>query len=485
MHYPGIEEHMYWNGCACNEIEAITRRHYLPTIEPDSLYRDNLRWEHLDEELGAIADTILENGFLEKVDHATLMRNTRAKIKGRYKAAYNNILTGRSTTREASSAVNAFVKYEKIPLGKLEANKPPRLIQFRSYEYLYRLKSYILSFDLFVKSNDFKINQQPISTILTKLHNNAGVARVLRENWEYFPNTVAICKDAKMFDGHYKEENLMAEHKFWLKLFNNNRELKHLLDAQLDTYGKTQNGIRFEGDATRCSGEYTTSNGNSMSNYSYLARYCKASGLKEGEFRICVNGDDSVLFVDSSNLHKLLPDEWFKNYGMEVLTDKVCRDFCQISYCQTNPIRVQRGGELIWYMVKEPMRTISRMCFSPADALNSVDRYLSSVGLCELAVSSGVPILQAVAMKTMSLGGFSRPLGSVDRYPALLSGNSPVYGEIAPETRRDFEEAFGFSILEQLEIEKQIAGHLKTDPLFNNYTIKYTNFVLNSSKKTD
>lgn len=482
MHFDGIEEQFYWNMCACNEVDAIMRRHYLPVEYAPSSVADNLCWDKLDEEMRAIADSVTRDGVLEKVDHNTLMRHTRAKIRGRYKAAYDSIREGRVVTGAADSTVEGFVKYEKIPVGKLEDNKPPRLIQFRSFEYLYQLKSYILAFDIRLKeASDILWNGQNVKTILTKMHDNYGVAACLRENWDYFVDPVAICKDANKFDGRYKRKNLEAEHKMWLRMFRKPRGLRALLSAQLTTKGRTANGVRYKGEATRCSGEFTTSDGNGTSNYSYLALYCKASGLKPHEFRICVNGDDSVLFVDRSNLHKLLPDTWFLNYGMVVETDRICDSFCEISYCQAQPIRVKRDDQLVWYMVKEPHRAISRMCFAPSEHLNCVDRYLSSVGLCELAVSAGVPVMQAFSMRVMELGNFSRPLGAYDRYPALLSGNTPAYKEIEPETRRDYEEAFGVSVLDQLEIEDALAGSLRTNPLFTHYTKKYTNFVLKSS----
>jgi hypothetical protein len=425
-------------------------------------------------------EVVKVGGRIAKVDHATLMQHTRAKIKGRYKQAYHNICAKRIGAGSADATVKAFVKYEKIPTSKWEAGKPPRLIQFRSYEYLYHLKSRIVGYDIRLKENmeDIMFNEQPVSTIFTKLHDNYGIALALRRNWEHFVDPVAVCLDAGKFDGHYKSDNMEAEHSYWDKVLIKDRRTNAILAQQLETKGYSAMGVKFEAGCNRGSGEYTTSDGNGNSNYAMLSCYCKASGLLPSEYRISVNGDDSVIFIERKNQKKLLPLSWFTNFNMEMEMDRAVDNFEQISYCQCSPLRVMHEGKLVWYMVKTPLRAMSRCCYAPTQNLSCVDRYLASVGLCELACNRGIPVLQSFAVAILQLSGYARPLGAFDRFAALSSGNELGTQPIAEETRRDFESAFGISIIEQLDYEKCFAAGSKYHP-DTKYLQKYRRYVNN------
>lgn len=484
MTYPGMEEQIYWNKCACNEVDAMRRRHFLDTVPKAGPLPASHYYKLISNELGSMAKEVLRfGGRIPKVDHATLMSHTRAKIRGRYKQAYHNICTQRVNAGRADHKIKAFVKYEKIPIGKWEDGKPPRLIQFRSYEYLYHLKARILGYDLRIKefSSEMRFNGQPVADIFTKLHDNYGIAKALRNNWDYFVDPMAICLDASKYDGHYKTENMTCEHDYWKEVLEKDRRTNEILSQQLTTEGHSAMGVKFKSGCNRSSGEFTTSDGNGNSNYATLSSYCKASGLREDEFRISVNGDDSVIFIDVSNRKKLLPLSWFTNVNMEMEMDREVTDFERISYCQASPIRVMHEGKLQWFMVKEPHRTMSRCCYAPTQSLSCIDRYLTSVGLCELACNRGVPVLQSFAIAVLGLSGYKRPLGAFDRFAALSSGNELGLETITMETRRDFESAFGISIIEQMCMERSLAASAKNHP-DSQFLNRYQGYVNNSKK---
>lgn len=152
-------------------------------------------------------------------------------------------------------------------------------------------------------------------------------------------------------------------------------------------------------------------------------------------------------------------------------------DFRLISYCQAQPIRVVKDGELVWYMVKEPLRTMARIQYSDDRYLSIWQRYLSGVGLCELATNSGVPIMQALSLVLISQS--LKPLGSVDKVPALHSGNLSEVRHISDVTRVDYEVAFGITPSLQKEIEAALTGAVRSVPDLNATLLKYKLFIKN------
>jgi len=259
-----------------------------------------------------------------------------------------------------------------------------------------------------------------------------------------------------------------------LTIKGKSRELELLLKAQIKQGGYTQNGLKYKTTGHRMSGEYTTSDGNSLLNYAMLIVWCKQSNIEH--YRICVNGDDSVVIIEREDFAKLKPLSFFNNFNMETEMDRAVTDFQRISYCQSSPIRVMKDGELKWYMVKEPRRSISRLCYTDYNHLNSLPRIISSIGLCELAISSGVPLMQAVALKILRAGELAKPLGGFNKYPAAISGNDIEFKPILDVTRQDFEIAFGIDMLEQINTEASIAGYTNILPTEYNYITKYKRY---------
>lgn len=452
--YIHIESQFYWNNCACNEFDALTRRHllgHIPGYTPG-----NPVMIDLETNLVKMASCMKE---FAAVDHKTLMANTRTTMKKRYKRAYYLLRTRVVNVSEKESRCKTFVKYEKIPIGKFEDGKPPRLIQFRDFTYVYSLKRQVLGHSLQIKKDptiEWFYNQKA-NTVFTKLFDSYGIARVMRQSWDNFCSPIAVCLDHSKFDGHYCEELLRLEHKYW-KMLNTSEKLDALLKMQYLNKGVTSCGLQYKVKGTRLSGEYTTSEGNTVMNYLMLITWLQHSGIKNA--RLHVNGDDSVIVMEHSDLDKLKPLSFFRSFNMETECDRVAYDFRQISYCQAQPIRVEKDGHLVWYMVKEPQRSLSRIQYADSRYAKIYKRYLTGVGLCELAVSSGVPITQELSLLLSSLS--NKPLASVDKYPAKHSGNNSKYKPVLDVTRTDYEYAFGINALTQQYLENVFAGVLRS-----------------------
>lgn len=466
-----VEDQFYWNNCACNEYDALLRRHLLaPLTDFDPVSDDDGSFRRLQTVLDEISSVMPK---FAPVSHQELLANTRSTIKKRYRLAHWNLRQKVVNLGSRETRVKAFVKYEKIPVGKYEANKPPRLIQFRDFTYLYELKRHILGHTLAIKRDPLLLwHEQPVQSIMTKYHDNYGCAEAMYESWCLFSSPVAICLDHSKFDGHYDTALLEEEHIYWRRLCVSPK-LRWLLEQQLYNKGTTANGIRYSAPGHRKSGEYTTSEGNSLMNYAMLKAWLNASNIKRA--RIHVNGDDSVVIVDNVDLHKMKPLSFFRAFNMETECDRIVHIFQRITYCQASPVRTVREGKLSWYMVKEPIRTISRLRYCDKKFKNSSNRFVVGVGLCELAVNSGIPITQNLALWMVSHDG--RPLGCVDKVPALSSGNLSEYKTIHPVTRSDYELAFGIPATTQRALECAIAGILRSPTDLNEKLSKYREFA--------
>jgi len=474
----GTEEQFYYNKCACNEFDALIRRQALDDIQgyvPGNQHINMLRMLLRD-----FAITMQHESNYTVATHKEVMDHTRSSIRKRYDNAYKNIKNKRIDVGSLQANIKAFVKYEKIPIGKQYDEKPARLIQFRSYEYLYSLKSYIVKHSIAMKETKTSVLfGQRTNTIFTKLYDNPGIAAVLRESWDTFVVPVAICCDHSKFDGHYCSELLEIEHEYWNTLFKSSY-LKRLLDLQKSNKGYTQNGLQYKMTGHRASGEYTTSEGNSLLNYFMIATYLLNCGVTKA--RIHVNGDDSVIMVEHEDAEVVTNNlGFFANFNMQTEMDRAAYNFQEISYCQTCPVRVRRNGHLEWLMIKDPWRTMARMSYCETKFERCWQRYLAGIALCELACDRGVPMLQEWCLFLMTKSRLSRPIGSVDKYPARLSRTDEISpSEVDPTTREDFSIAFGVTPQQQVDFERKLAGQLKIDPQsVLKFIQTYKNFHLN------
>lgn len=417
-------------------------------------------------------------GSFRQLGSTHIFSNTRKNILARYKRAYSNILDSRLFVDKQIARAQAFIKYEKLGIDKMELGKPGRLIQHRSYEYLYLLKSFVLQFDLVLKQKElYGFFDQPLHHVFSKLHDNAGLASSIKQSWDHFKTPFAVCLDHSKFDGHYDVPLLKAEHGFWDTLFNSSL-LRSLLKMQLRNSVITHGGVRYKVEGKRLSGEYTTSAGNTLTNYIMIVCWLYSVGIVNA--RIHVNGDDSIIIIEREDYDRLPDLKFFREFGMETELEIATSIFQQIKFCQASPVRIDN----CWRMIKNPYRTISRFCYANSKFRRCASRFLAGSSLCELAVHAGVPILQSFFLATLSNNIHSSPLGSVDKVPARLNSMKEITIQPISETARsDFELAFDVPVAEQLVIERDLAGILVKNPihktLLQKYIEKYKNFHLN------
>lgn len=467
---PQFVRHGYFNTCYHNEYMGLTQRHILK----DLVNRNQDKILRLRKDARKMAKRVVVD--VPKISHGELIDNTRSCVVKRYISAYKKIKDGRLIRNERFAGVSSFVKFEKFEYDKL-FEKAPRMIQHRSFEYLYTLKRLLWPFSKAMLRSDKLSSGQQIKTIFMKGRTQKDMAKVLKESWDNYSKPIALCIDHSKFDAHVCWELLSVERVFWVTLAKEYLSddlaelIKDLLISQCDNKGKTKFKIRYRVLGTRMSGEYTTSDGNSLINYlilrKVLGRNC----------RIHVNGDDSVIVMDKTEFDKFTETallEEFEQYNMESKIDRVVYEFEKISFCQCSPVLIGDG----YTMIKDPIRTMSRASICPMEYLPCIDRYKSGIGLCELATNQGVPILQSFALRLINTR--VKPLGSVDKTPAKLSGNEYVaVKEISLESRMSFSMAFDITPSEQIAWETALAGAQIGEPQLNDFIKKYEKFHKN------
>lgn len=464
-----LDKHVYYNKCYCNEFSALTNRHILKPLDS---YNPN-KTKILLEPIKNCLLKLVQSNVLQ-YNHKEVMNSTRKSIFRRYNNAYRTLLTNRLSYNEINGRLDSFVKYEKWSLEKILAGKTPRVVQHRSFEFLYLNKSFMLPIVSKLKSCSDFIYGQEVNSIFMKYYKNYQQINIIRKYWNKFKHPVCLCLDMKAFDGHVTTSLLEIEQSFWLSFYTglDFRVLKKLYKSQLTNIGMTKGGIKFKKKGSRVSGDYSTSDGNSLINYLMLRAYLNY--LKIDGY-IFVNGDDSMVIIEKPNVEfDLNTLSFFNIFGMECECDRIAEYFEDINFCQANPVRINNN----YRFVKSPFRTMSRTTVCPSQYINCIDRYLSGIGLCELASNVGVPILQAWSLKLLFDSGFTKPLGSIDKsYSLFVNEELITINPISEDTRQSFSMAFKISPLEQIELENfLLTGHSISNPKLINFINKYNKF---------
>ena len=213
---PGTEEQMYWNRCACNEFDALDRRHYPNPLGELFEPADDLQHRYV-ENWKVYIEGLLNTKAYKPVTHSEMMQSCRASIKKRYQKAYDDIRKQRTIFDRNTSYVKAFVKFEKIPMSKFESGKAPRCIQYRDFKYMYAFKRAFLPITKAIKECS-QVNRfgQPVNTIFTKNLLGHQIGNSLRQIWDRFDNCVGVCLDHRNWDGHYDRPLMAVSRNAWL-----------------------------------------------------------------------------------------------------------------------------------------------------------------------------------------------------------------------------------------------------------------------------
>lgn len=184
------------------------------------------------------------------------------------------------------------------------------------------------------------------------------------------------------------------------------------------------------------------------------------------DYLVILNGDDCLPFLEANLVDQIVP--WIKPFyalfGVDMRVDGVARSFENIDFCQSSPIEF-RPGE--WKMVRKPEKVVgTTLCSMKWARLTPIDfNYrLGTIGVCELILNLGVPVLQSFSLMLIRNGSVKKLLQhdtSGSFYRAIMEMRKFGMRELRVMTpspitdiaRASFERAFGVAPARQRELE--------------------------------
>jgi hypothetical protein len=206
------------------------------------------------------------------------------------------------------------------------------------------------------------------------------------------------------------------------------------------------------------SGDANTALGNCLLMCIFVRAAMRSLGVDKWD--ILDDGDDCLLFIPKSEEGKLKPlTKLFLSYGQELKLENRAEVMEKIVFCQHQPVIVD--GE--WRMVQDWKKVLSTRAGGSSLWTNPVlfRGMLHAVGLCELSLSRGVPILQEFASALIRMGDGTIPKAFACEFEnwrrAVATGEISLRTTpVSLLTRESFADAFGVSVVDQLEIESRL-----------------------------
>jgi len=386
------------------------------------------------------------------------------KYTGRKKARYDDALryVNDNGITKKDAKITMFVKAEKMSPSK--RNPDPRAIQFRDPRYCVELASFLKP----IEEHLYKIKvEHPLisrTRLVGKGMNQVERASTLARKLSFFKNPSTISLDAKRFDQHCDIQQLRQEHRVYTSC-NPDSYFAKLLSWQLHNDCSSRLGFKYRTRGKRMSGDMNTALGNCIIMLGMVLGIMIPRGKR---FDILDDGDDCLLIVETEDLESVLCDlpAAFLEMGHEIKIENIATTMEQVVWCQSSPIKFANG----YKFVRNPIKVMSTALVGTR-WLNTSARvrreYLAGLGECELILNQGVPILQEYALALIrnsrgakkrfddSSGEWFRYLRESRLYRRAKSGQ--FTSVILDDTRLSFAVAFGISIPDQIDIERQLA----------------------------
>lgn len=423
------------NSCVCNELIALHNRHLIDrtTIDFDP-FRVRTNFEIFMDDIKLLIVPTYTTTYYN------IWRNYSGAKRAVYRRAAENLLSGGFHYYHAR--VRMFVKPDKYPAAEIGV-KAPRAIQFRSPEFNLMLAKFLKPIEEYLYALPEKI--------FAKGYSNVERGAILKEKWEMFADPVAILIDHSKFDSSITPILLNMLHKFYLK-FNPSRTLKRLLKYQLRNVGYTRGGIKYIVKGTGMSGDFDTALKNCILNWFVLQRVFR----DQAEYFI--DGDDAVVILERRAWGRCKRRLSFFSVAGLVTKVQCVGSFNQIKFCQLSMLD---SG----VMVRDPQRAISHFLVTLKQYVGPARmKYLRGKVLGLFHSTQRSPILYYL-FKELSTFWPGRVL--LDDDIRRLVELNPLVGGPTEEDRIAYYGVFGFSIDEQLRLERELPKQILRGGLFS------------------
>jgi len=352
---------------------------------------------------------------------------------------------------QLDARVSTFVKAEKVNFTA-KPDPAPRVIQPRSARYNASVGCYLKPFEhkMYEAFSDAFGYQ-----VICKGLNATGTAAALQANWEHYKKPVAVGLDASRFDQHVSRAALEYEHSYYNAVFRS-AELRKLLKWQLVNKGvgwTNEGKVEYEVEGCRMSGDINTSMGNCFIMSSIVLAYFEYANI---DARLANNGDDCVVFCESSDLPKLGEiDAWFTDFGFVLTREAPVYELEAVEFCQAKPVWTESG----YRMTRNPYTASSKDMVSLLSWANELefDRWRGAISSCGASLARGVPFWEAFYDR---LGGVAdeTALQLVSDSGLGYMSRGVVGCEISPRSRYSFWLAYGMLPDEQVALENKPAN---------------------------
>lgn len=370
----------------------------------------------------------------------------------RYGAALTSLRNGGWRTH--FSHLKTFIKGEFYNAGS-KPNPCPRLIQPRSPEYNLSLGCYIRPAEKMIyKAIDRVFGHH----VVLKCDAPWKRGEVIGQYWNEFQRPAFVGLDASRFDQHVSVEALEYEHSIYLDIFHNDPTLARLLKMQLHQvgYARFKDGaLRYVVDGCRASGDMNTALGNVVLMCAMCHTYL--SGLGLSRYRFINDGDDCGIFLEASELEKLVGlEEYFLRFGFEMEVEDPAYIIEHIEFCQGRPVHV--GGDQ-YMMVRNVHKALRQdRLFIDNKDWASIDEIGHATGVCGLALYEGFPVLDAFYRSMLSGSVRSEVVGRLlnekDGWKYYASSKRPFKGVDIDAARTSIYHAFNILPDRQLAYEE-------------------------------
>lgn len=404
-------------------------------------------------------------------------RHTGAKHFRYLRATERYLLRGVCKT---DAYLSMFVKAERIDPGA-KVDPDPRAIQYRSAVYCVALSQHLRPCEEVLYQYDEASDGVPRTRNVAKSLNQGARAALLVAKARHFTSPVFVGLDMSRFDKHVSMALLKLEAQIY-QFMNPDGEFSSLLRMQLVNKGFTRTGIKYKVKGKRMSGDMNTAIGNVVLMLLMLIALCRIK-LRLARWDCIDDGDDAVVIIESSDLELFMSEaeKTFLGFGMVAKVEAPVSQVFDVEFCQSKVVEYAPDR---YKFVRDYRAVISKSLCGIRHWDNDVYRrsVIRAIGTCELALSLGVPVLQAYAVCLIRNADGSRDARSISRAPDGLYARAKLEAKAIGTTleklqpvpilecaRDSFAKAFGIDKQEQLRLERffgawvfRVQGMVKT-----------------------
>jgi len=277
---------------------------------------------------------------------------------------------------------------------------------------------------------------------------------LIRKKFRAIKDCVVFEVDGKAFEAHVGPAALVEEHSVYMAAYPRDKGLRAMLKVQATLRGRLPCGARFEREGGRASGDFNTGMGNTLVMVAAVVSCLDDEPL----YDVLADGDNALLFLPPGAVARVveaLPRRALRACGLELTLESPVSVLEHVRFGQSAPVWVGDG----WTMVRDYRKVVSGATSSHRWLREPSFRreYLTGVGLCELSLARGVPVLQAYCLHLLDTLNYR---GRVRAHPFrdyfCMGATLDVDREPLPigsEVRNSFERAFGLSVEAQVLLE--------------------------------